>query len=267
MTNGLRIEDNESFGSAVVPRSSMALFLRSGSGSWGVTKLKFNFGLGIKEPTLVESFSPSPSFPGNPELRPERARSFDFGVEQRLWQDKAKLEVNWFDNSYRDLVSFLVTGFNPTRGSYFNIQRNKASGAEVVLELNPVRALRTRATYTFLDSEIVRSPNPSNPVGQSLIRRPRHSGSLSVTWQWQRLNVTSTAIFVGMRADSDFSSLQPLLTSNNGYTKWDLAWMYSLPKGLTLFGVFENILNRQYMEALGFPALRFTYRSGIRLEF
>jgi len=267
VTNGVRIEDNDGFGSAVVPRSSMALFLRTGQDALGATKLKFNFGLGIKEPTLVESFSPSPSFPGNPELRPERVRSIDFGVEQRLWQDTAKLELNWFDNTYRDLVSFLITGFNPTRGSYFNIQRNKVSGAEVVLELNPVRALRTRATYTFLDSEIVRSPSPSNPAGQSLIRRPRHSGSLLVTWQWQRMNVTSSAVFVGARTDSDFSSLQPPLTSNDGSSKWDLAWMYRLPQGLTVFGVFENILNQHYMEALGFPALRFTYRSGVRLEF
>ena len=43
--------------------------------------------------------------------------------------------------------------------------------------------------------------------------------------------------------------------------------MYRLPQGLTVFGVFENILNQHYMEALGFPALRFTYRSGVRLEF
>lgn len=57
LANGVRIEDNESFGRAVVPRSSLALILRSGNGGWGATKLKANFGLGIKEPTLVEAFS------------------------------------------------------------------------------------------------------------------------------------------------------------------------------------------------------------------
>ena len=266
LTNGVRIEDNESFGSAVVPRSSMALILRSGSGSWGATKLNFNFGLGIKEPTLVESFSPSSSFPGNPNLRPERARSFDFGVEQRFWRDRGKLELTWFNNNYRDLVTFLVTGFNPTRGSYFNIARNKASGAEVTLEVNPARALRAVATYTFLDAELVRGSSPS-AVGQALIRRPKHTGSLSVTWQWHKLNLTSSTVFIGPRLDSDFAGLQPPLTSNEGYTKSDLAWMYRLPQGFTLFGSFENILNQKYMEALGFPALRFTYRSGVRFEF
>jgi len=40
--------------------------------------------LGIKEPTLIESFSRSPYFMGNPDLQPEKARSFDAGVEQSL---------------------------------------------------------------------------------------------------------------------------------------------------------------------------------------
>ncbi|MFQ5694542.1 MAG: TonB-dependent receptor plug domain-containing protein, partial [Terriglobia bacterium] len=104
LTNGVRVEDNNSFGVSLVPRSSLAFFLRQSSGAVGTTKLKFNFGLGIKEPTLVESFSPSPFFLGNAELAPERVRSFDLGVEQRFWWDRAKLEVNWFDNRFRDLI-------------------------------------------------------------------------------------------------------------------------------------------------------------------
>ena len=36
--------------------------LRQGGGEMGATKLKFNFGLGINEPTFVESFSTSPFF-------------------------------------------------------------------------------------------------------------------------------------------------------------------------------------------------------------
>ncbi len=266
-TNGVRMEDNDGFGLAVVPRTSLALTLQPGQSIWGATKLKFNFGLGIKEPTMIESFSPSPSFPGNPDLNPERARSFDFGIEQRFWRNFGKLDLTWFQHSYRDLVSFLVTGFNPTRGSFFNVAENKASGAEVTLELNPLRSFRTRVTYTYLDAETVRTSNPTDPGGLSLIRRPRHSGSFSVYWNRDRITLSSDLVFVGSRRDNDFSFLQPALTSNEGYSKLDLDWMYRLQPALTLFGTFENILNEKYMEALGFPALRFTYRSGIRLEF
>jgi outer membrane cobalamin receptor len=61
---------------------------------------------------------------------------------------------------------------------------------------------------------------------------------------------------VGRRVDSDFSSLQPPLTSNDSYTRWDVAWSYRSSYRVTYFGVIENLLNRDYMEALGFPALK-----------
>ena len=81
------------------------------------------------------------------------------------------------------------------------------------------------------------------------------------------MNVTSSAVFVGRRADSDFASLEPPLTSNARYARWDLAWSWRSPHRITYFGVVENLLNREYMEALGYPALKLTYRAGIRLDF
>ncbi len=270
LSNGLRVEDNASFGRTVVPRSSAAYLLRQGGGMFGTTKLKFNFGLGIKEPTFIESFSPSPFFQGNPQLRPERARSFDFGIEQRFWKDRAKLEVNWFDNRFRELIAFRTVSFSPFRASFFNIARTKAKGAEVIVEVAPGSRLRVFGSYTFLDSEITRSASPFSPVfreGQSLFRRPRHSGSIRLFYNWRGLNITSSAFFVGPRVDSDLVALQPPITENKGYIKWDLAWSYRSSYKVTYLGVVENLLSREYMEALGFPALKLTYRVGARVDF
>lgn len=268
LTNGVRVEDNASFGTAVVPRSSLAYHLRAGGESLGATKLKFNFGLGIKEPTLTESFSPSPFFLGNPTLAPERTRSFDFGVEQRFWYDRAKLEVNWFDNRFRDLIGFEITSFVPFTGSFFNLGRTKAKGTEVVLELAPGKGLHGRGSYTFLDSEVTESGTVFDPVfevGSRLLRRPKHSGAVQVFWDWKRLTVVSTAVFVGRRTDSDFSLLG--LTANPGYTKWDLGASYRSPHRVTYFAAVENLLNQEYMEALGFPALKLSFRVGARVDF
>jgi vitamin B12 transporter len=266
LSNGVRVEDNGSFGRAVVPRSSIAFLLRQGQGRLGATKLKFNFGLGIKEPSFTESFSPEPAFLGNPNLRPERARSFDFGVEQRLLNDHAKIEVNWFDNRFRDMVQFTAT--SQFEGTYINLNRTKANGAEVIVETVPVRGLQITTNYTYLNSQIVDSPTPNDPVfgiGKSLQRRPRHSGSFALTWDWRKLTLSSTTVYVGRRMDSDFLGLG--LTSNSPYSKWDIAWAYHITKRVAYTGVFENLLDRSYMEALGFPALRATYRTGLRVQF
>ena len=268
LTLGARIEDNDSFGTAVAPRASVAYFLHSGSGPLGATKLKFNFGLGIKEPSLVETFSNGPFAFGNRELAPERTRSFDFGVEQRFWYDRAKLEANFFHNRFREVIGFEITSFVPFQGSFFNIGRTRARGSELVGEIAPLDSLRARASYTFLDSRVTESGTVFDPVfeeGNQLLRRPKHSGALEIYWDWRRLNLTSTTAFVGRRTDSDFSLL--LLTENGGYTKWDLAWSYRSSYRLTYFGVVENLLNQDYMEVLGFPALKLTFRAGARVDF
>lgn len=271
LTNGFRVEDNGSFGKAVVPRTSASYLIRQHGGEFfGATRLKFNFGLGIKEPTFTQSFSPSPSFPGNPNLRPERARSFDYGVEQRFWDDRAKLELNGFTNMFHELIAFQTISLAPFRGSYFNIAQSRADGAEAVVEVAPHKGIRLGANYTFLQGVIERSSRPTSPVfrqGQQLFRRPKHSGSIFAAWDWRQFTLTSNAIFVGRRVDSDFSSLVPSITSEPSYTKWDIGWDYRSGHRITYFGIFENVLNQRYMEALGYPALRASYRAGARLTF
>jgi vitamin B12 transporter len=270
LTNGFRVEDNGSFGKTVIPRSSASYLIRQHGRNLGATRLKFNFGLGVKEPTFTQSFSPSPSFPGNPNLRPERARSFDYGIEQRFWSDRAKLELNGFNNLFREQIAFQITSFTPFRGSYFNIAQSRADGAEVIAELAPRQGMRFGANYTFLQGVIERSSHPTSPVfrqGQELFRRPKHSGSVFASWDWKPFTVTSRAIFVGRRVDSDFSSLVPPIIADPSYTKWDIGWNYRSAYRITYFAIFENVLNQRYMEALGFPALRASYRAGARTTF
>lgn len=268
LTTGVRIEDNDSFGTITTPRLSAAYFVRNGGGSLGATKFKFNFGLGFKEPSMFESFSTSPFALGNPDLRPERTRSFDTGVEQRFWYDRAKLELNLFHNRFKDLVGFETTDFSTFAGSFFNIGRAKAKGVETVLDLAPRAGLRARGSYTFLDSQVVEAGTVFDPVfseGRPLLRRPKHSGAFELWWDWRQFTLNSTMLFVGRRADSDFAGLS--LTSNQGYTRWDLGAGFRSPHGVTYFAAVENLLNDDYMEVLGFPALKLMFRIGARAEF
>jgi vitamin B12 transporter len=270
LSNGFRVEDNSLFGRTVIPRSSAAYLLRESSGALGATKLKFNFGLAFKEPSLVELFSPDPTFLGNPHLRPERNRSFDFGIEQRLWNDRAKVEINWFDNRFRDLVEFKTLSFTPFTASFFNVNAAKANGAEVILETAPMAGLKLTAEYTYLNTLITKSNTPTDPifgVGQALFRRPRHSGSLGAIWNWRKLTANSLVTYVGNRVDSDFVGLVPPLTSDPSYTRWDLAWTYRFTKKFSYVGAITNVLDRSYMEALGFPALPVEFRMGGRFTF
>jgi vitamin B12 transporter len=268
-TAGMRVEDNASFGVAVVPRASVAWIPHSGSGTVGDTKLKFAAGLGIKEPTILQSFSPPP-FEGNPDLEPERSRSFEAGIEQRVANDRAKFEVTWFDNRFRNIISSRTISFNPFRSQYFNIGLTRARGAEVSMELAPSTAFRVTTGYTLLASEILESTAPTNPVfrvGEWLFRRPRHSGFAGITWRYNRLMVDVTGVFVGRRVDSDFSALQPSIVENDAYALWGLCASYRLSTQLNLIGAVDNLANADYKEPLGYEALGRAARVGLKVGF
>jgi outer membrane receptor protein involved in Fe transport len=67
--------------------------------------------------------------------------------------------------------------------------------------------------------------------------------------------------------DSDFSSLEPPLLSNPGYTTWDVRLSYDATRQLRVLVSIDNVANAQYMEPLGYPALGRAARVGLRVAF
>jgi iron complex outermembrane receptor protein/vitamin B12 transporter len=188
-TAGAGIEDNAIFGVAVTPRVSLAYYLvrpRS-SGLLNGTKLKFNYGQGIKEPSIFEEstslFSLLSQLPGGTQLisqfhvapiGAERSRSFDFGFEQLTWNGRTKLNVTFFYNRFTNQVEFVNNTALPqlgvpvsvaaatTFGATVNSADTRALGAETELEFNFGHGFSARAAYTYLDAVVQRSFSSDN---------------------------------------------------------------------------------------------------------
>lgn len=269
-SGGIRFEHNDSFGNDAVPRGSIAVVAHRSSGAFGQTRVKASAGSGIKEPTLIQSFSRNDFFLGNPELEPERSRTMDAGVEQRLLNDRVKLDFTWFNNHYRNIISTRTLSFDPFRSQYFNIGAGRARGVELTGEIAPSSKLRAQAGYTMTASEVTDSAADSSSVfgvGQWLFRRPRHSGFAEVSWVDRRVSLDLFASIVGQRVDSDFSALEPPITVNDGHTTWDMRASYEFSRRLAITGAIDNLTNADYMEPLGYPALGRSFRVGIRAGF
>jgi outer membrane cobalamin receptor len=270
VTGGLRLEHNASFGNAVVPRVAAAYYIRQGSGPIGSTRVNVSAGLGIKEPTVLQSFSLNPSFLGNPDLQPERSRTFDAGIEQRLADDRVRLDLTWFANRYRNIISTETTSFDPFESQYFNIGLTRARGVEVSGDVALVRGLRARAGYTFLDSKILESTSEFSEVlaaGNWAFRRPRHSGFVQLAWNASRVSADVSGSLVGRRADTDFSSLTPPFLFNHGYQQWNVRAAGRVAPRLWITAAVDNLTDRRYMEPLGYPALGRAVRVGVKAAF
>jgi len=273
LSAGARAEANTTFGTRVVPRAGVVYALRYGKGFWGDTRARFSYGQGFKEPALEQSFGSDPCFPGNSTLRPERSQTYDAGIDQFLAADRLRLSATYFNNRFRDIVSFTFDSATTPAcpfgtGTSFNTDLARSRGVNLSGEFRLHRWLSINGNYSHDDSRVLKSPNTFDPVqlpGNHLLRRPVNSGSLIVNTTFRRWNLNLTGYFTGIRTDSDFLGLG--ITHNPGYARLDIATSYLIGRGVSFSGRVTNLLDKQYQDAIGFPALGRDFRLGLNYRF
>lgn len=258
---GGRVEANDSYGTRAVPRVGASYALRYGHGFWGATRIRSSFGEGIMEPPL---------FPDGctPILKPEQSATFDAGVDQYLDADRIRFSATFFHNDFRDIVSFTSAGPENCPaffGSYFNTDKARAFGSNASFGIRATNWLQIGGNYTYDDSKVLKAPNAADPAliaGNRLFKRPLHAATLIANAHFRRMNWNLAGYYVGRRADSDFLGLG--ITSDPSYVLWNLANSVDLGHGLSTVAVVDNLLNRHYQVAAGYPALRLNYRVGLK---
>jgi outer membrane receptor protein involved in Fe transport len=70
---------------------------------------------------------------------------------------------------------------------------------------------------------------------------------------------------VGRRTDSDFLGLG--MTSVPGYLLVNFGTSYRMGAGVSTYARVDNLFNRHYQIALGYPALRLGFRAGVRYSW
>lgn len=290
------------FGTKISPKISVRVIAHSNHTSHllGSTNIKLNFGTGIKEPRFIESFFPQDFPVPNPSLKPERALSYEIGMEQALVKDRVLLEVTYFDNRFRNLVTFVVTpSFDAPDGTVFipgpvrladgsltnfiNADEASAKGVEVTATARPTRRLRLFGSYTYLKSRLDKAqdifdfsrfaivPNPE--VGLALRDQPAHSGGLGVDYTGNRVQVSLSGVFLGRRrtfdAENPFSVFdskgRPFFAEK--FAKVDFTMSLPLTHHLTAIARIDNLLNQRYEEFLHFPSYKLHFSTGLRFTF
>lgn len=240
VTIGGRIDDHKAFGVHDTYRVTAAYLLDD----WG-TRLHGSWGTGFRAPSLYELYDPTY---GNADLKPEKSRGWDAGVEQSFWDERVILDLTWFDNRTEDLIQWALSG-------YQNIASTKAFGFETALTAGLTDTVSMTATHTYTESR-------NNSTGQVLARRPKHVGTLNIAWKPRK----GLTVDFGMRASSrSFDSA----TSNyvGGYAVYDVKASYALTDRTTLFGRIENLLDKQYEEVDTYGTAGLSAYAGIRIRF
>ena len=181
-------------------------------------------------------------------------------------------------------------------GAYVNSEAFRSQGVEFEMEYKISSRLFARGGYTYTDAVVQHSfssdqgegasKNPDFPsipigafsplVGARPFRVAPHSGYFGLNYARSKFYSSLTGTLVGRRDDSDFLSLdanfgQTMLLPNRNldgsYERLDLSGGYQVTPRLTAYANIQNLLSEHYVQAFGFPALPFTFRSGIKITF
>lgn len=267
---GGRFIHNESFGNAGVPRAALTFLAHRGGELLGATRLRIAYGQGIKEPSLDETFGTASFFIiPNPNLKPEESRTVETAVIQNFRGDRYSISAGYYNNLFRNQIA---STFDPVTfiSQFVNLNRSLAHGAELEFHGRPATRLSVDAAYTYTSSQILASPVATDPLleaGAPLLRRPKHAGSFTVNYLARRWGGNLSAVGIGRRTDSDFLGLTPHVDHAAGYVRADASGWYELQRHVTAFLAIENLLNKRYEEAAGFPALKANFRAGLRFRF
>ncbi len=269
LIGGVRYVHNTTFGDKAVPRIAASVLALKGGEVFSGTRLRFAYATGIKEPRLEEAFGLGGfGIIPNPNLKAEQNRSFEAGVQQSLFGGKYWMGATYYNNLFTNQIAF---SFDPTTfvSQYVNLNQALAHGAEFEFRARPGRRLSFDASYTYTSTQILKAPLAFDHLlspGAPLLRRPKHAGSLLAIYTKRRWGGSVGGTFLGRRADSDFLGLIPPVTHAAGYARFDVGAWRSITSRMTAYVNVENLLNRHYEEAAGFPALRANFRAGMRFR-
>src|SRR6266699_4162655 len=221
----LREDDNSQFGNQTTGllgygyRLTPELRLRVGAGS------------AFKAPTFNDLYFPGQS---NPDLRPERSRSKEAGVNYEVGSNR--FSANYFDNHITDLIVFPTFTSPPE-----NIDRARIKGTELAYQ-GFFGGLQANAQLTFQD--------PVNEeTGKLLQRRAREHGSLAISDASGPWRLAAEVVASGARFDSTGESPG---TKMHGYGLLNVTASYALSRDWSVRARWNNVFDREYELAQNF---------------
>ena len=259
-TAGVRQDSYNVFGDATTYRLTTGYLIPETG-----TKLRTSYGTGFKAPTLNDLFFQG--F-GNPDLKAEKSKSFDVGVDQSFLQGKLQLSAGYFSNRFDNLIAFLSVpspncpaatfGFCP-----INIASAKSQGWETSFKYEVMKGLELRGQYTMTVTRAYAVPGRTDNT--RLPRWPLDQFSAGISYQpIDPLRINLDYRFVGAR-NNDTANTPEQKQGSFGVV--NASGSYDVTKQWQVFGRVDNLFNQRYEEVLNFGTPIRSVYGGVKFTY
>ncbi|MCE5194995.1 MAG: TonB-dependent receptor [Nitrospiraceae bacterium] len=237
-TAGIRYDNYSDFGDTINPRLGFV---------WEFAEdlsLKLLYGTAFRTPTFTELYSiNNPVEGGNPDLKPEKIKTYEVGIEYRFLQ-KFTSRINYFHNEIKDLI---VLGEKPSPADpapYINKNKAKVDGVETELIYNYSKNIYGYLNYTYqhpIDAD----------TGKKLLAVPSHRANAGINFLiLQHLNTNLNLNWVGERSRAAGDTRYPLPST---YTVDLTMILKRLYKDFEIRGSVYNIFDKEYKDPSPYP--------------
>ena len=218
----VRHDDNSQFGGRTTGNAGYGYRLGAG---W---RIAASAGTAFKAPSFNDLYFVSPFFSGNPDLAPERSKSFEAAL--RYDANGRRFALTAFENRIRDLIAV-----DSTFTTVVNVDEARIRGATVTAGID--------LFGQRIDLDLTRQDPKDVATGHQLVRRAKTFGALRIAgdagpWRW-------TGEVVGSDARFDSASNTPS-SRLAGYALLNLRLAYALTPKTTLAVRWDNVLDKSY---------------------
>ena len=232
-TIGLRYDKNSAFGGKVTYR------LTSRYNFSDMLAVKGGFGTGFTTPTVAQLFYKN--WGANPDLKAERSRGFDIGLEFSP-TDNILISLSYFRTKYKDMISW-YTFPGTWDGENRNLDRAKIEGFEIVGSLSVSDKLALSGSYTYLDAK----QKGQDGIYKNMDRRPRHQVTANVTYRpIQNMTLNASGTYYGKRKDKQGAE------TLKSFAVFDIAGSYKINNTFEVDAKIQNVFNKDYEYAAGY---------------
>jgi vitamin B12 transporter len=174
-------------------------------------RFKTSWAKGFKLPSFYSLANPSV---GNPSLQPERAKSFDAGIEHGT---RVALSLIYFRNDFRDLVNFDTITFH-----LMNMSRTLTQGTELGADYAATAQVHFGLDFSYTTWNLFDSTQPLRNV-------PHGNGGIHLDWKfYKRFRARAETQWMGRRYD--YQLPVPNENSVGGYCSTSISANYEMTR-------------------------------------
>lgn len=240
------------YGLAIKYEITPALFVRS------------SFEQAVRIPTEMEIFGDFGAILPNYELRPEKSRNYNLGVNYSTFLTDARelfIRVDAFARDQQDLVR--PTPFGPENIRFINEAEVDGMGVEVASRFSPVRKLNLSGNFTYQSSELVTSGNQEPNVPTLFYNLGARYTFESIFGSYNSLEISWNYFFIdrfSINEVQDLDGANPafIIPAQNVH---NAGLIYRLEKGMDLSFNLQNVFNTEVFDNFRVP------RPGINYQF